>query len=154
MERAELDRKAKVLAEDRVAFAELEEKAHATLKTLYESGLEDPLAGEEDGPAELLPFLVRALEDAAGGLGPTAEAEARALSSAALTCILIHVYLHDPNVDLDSLLDPVSGDLAAAAAEAMKGRAEALRGRFRTFSILPGRGAASSAASGGGATGE
>ena len=61
-----------------MAFAELEEKARAALKTLYESGLEDPLAGEEDGPAELLPFLVRALEDAADGLGPTAEAEARA----------------------------------------------------------------------------
>ena len=73
------------------------------------------------------------------------------LSSAALTRVLSHVYLRDPNVDLDSLLEPVSGDLAAVA---VKGRAEALLGRFRAFSILPGRGAASSAAPGGGTTGE
>ena len=151
MERIELDRKAKVLAEDRVAFAKLEEKAHAALKTLYEGGLEEPLAGEEDGPAEMLPFLVCALEDAADGLGPTAEAEARALSSAALMRVLSHIYLRDPNIDLDSLMEPMSGDLAATAAEAVKGRAEALLGRFSGFSTLPKRDAASSAASGGGA---
>ena len=119
VERPELDAK----AEDRVAFAKMEKRARAALKTLYKSGLEEPLAGAEDGPAKLLPFLVCALEDAADGLGPTAEAEARALSSAALTRVLSHVYLRDPNADLDSLLDPVRGDLAAAAAEAMKGRA-------------------------------
>ena len=62
--KVELDGKARVLAEDRVAFAEMEEKARASLKMLYESGLESPLAGEEDGPAKLLPFLVRALDDA------------------------------------------------------------------------------------------
>ena len=45
-ERTELDSKAKVLAEDRVAFAKLEEKARAALKTLYEGVLEDPLAGK------------------------------------------------------------------------------------------------------------
>ena len=44
-ERIELDGKAKVLAEDRVAFAKLEEKARSALKTLYEGGLEKPLAG-------------------------------------------------------------------------------------------------------------
>ena len=110
------------------------------------------MAGAEDGPAKLLPFLVDALEDVADGLGPTVEAEARALSSAALTHVLSHVYLHDPNVDFDSLLEPVSGDLVAA--EAVKGRAEALLGRFRAFSILPGCGAASSAALGGGNTRE
>ena len=150
-ERTELDGKAKVLAEDRVALTKVEEKARAALKTLYEGGLEKSLAGVEDGPAELLPFLVRALEDVTDNLGPTVEAEARALSSAGLTRVLSHVYLRDPNVDLDSLLEPVSGDLAAAAAEAVKGRAEALLGRFCIFSTLLGRGAASSAASGGGA---
>ena len=85
--------------------------------------MEEPLDGAEDGPAELLPFLVRALEDVIDGLGPTAEAEACALSSTALTHVLIHIYLCDPDVDFDSLLEPVSGDLAAAAAEAVKGRA-------------------------------
>ena len=72
--KVELDGKARVLAEDRVAFAEMEEKARASLKTLYENGLESPLAGEEDGPAKLLPFLVCALNDVTLCLGPTAEA--------------------------------------------------------------------------------
>ena len=144
--KVELDGKARVLAEDRVAFAEMEEKARTSLKTLYESGLESPLAGEEDGPAKLLPFLVRALEDVALGLGPTAEAEARILSSAALTRVFTHIYLRDPNVDLDSLLEPASGEHAAATAEAVKGRAEALLGKFRAFSTRPKRSAASPAA--------
>ena len=141
-ERIKLDGKARVLAEDRVAFAQLEERARASLKTLYDGGLEKPLAGAEDGPAKLLPFLVRALEDVAIGLGPTAEAEARVLSSAALTRVFTHVYLRDPNVDLDSLLEPVSGELAAAAAEAVKGRAEALLAKFRAFNTKPRRDAA------------
>ena len=117
---------------------------------LYESGLEEPLAGAEDGPAKLLPFLVDALEDVADGLGPTVEAEARALSSAALTHVLSHVYLRDPNADLDSLLEPVSGDLAATAAEAVEGRAEDLLAKFRALSIASKRGATGSVASGGG----
>ena len=146
-ERTELDAKAKVLTEDRVAFAKLAKKARGILKTLYESGLEEPLAGAEDGPAKLLPFLVDALEDVADGLGPTVEAEARVLSSAALTRVLSHVYLRDPNVDFDSLLEPVSGDRAAAAAEAVRGRAEVLLGKFRSPSVLPGRGAAGLATS-------
>ena len=131
----------------RTHAAELEKKARGILKTLYESGLEEPLAGAEDGPAKLLPFLVDALEDIADGLGPTVEAEARALSSAALTHVLSHVYLRDPNVDFDSLLEPVSGDRAAAAAEAVRGRAEVLLGKFRSPSVLPGRGAAGLATS-------
>lgn len=138
----ELDGKARVLAEDHVAFAKLEEKARSLLKTLYGSDLESPLAGAEDGPAKLLPFLVRALEDVAFGLGPTAEAEVCVLSSAALTRVFTQVYLRDPNIDLDSLLEPVSGDLAAAAAEAVKGQAEALLARFCAFSTKPRRGAA------------
>ena len=68
-----------------------------------------------------------------------------------LTRVLSHVYLRDPNIDLDSLLEPVSGELAAVAAEAVKGRVEALLGRFRAFSTLPKRDAAGSAASGSGA---
>src|SRR3954469_25495847 len=145
----ELDAKAKVLAEDRVAFTKLEKKACGILKTLYESGLEEPLAGAKDSPAKLLPFLVDALEDVADGLGPMVEAEARALSSAALTHVLSHVYLRDPDVDFGSLLEPVSGDRAAAAAEAVKGQAEILLGKFRTRSVLPGHGTAGRATSGG-----
>src|SRR4051812_30071520 len=74
--KAELDAKARVLAEDRVAFADMEKDARASLKTLYESGLDCPLAGDGDGPAKLLPFLVKALGDVALGLIPTVEAEA------------------------------------------------------------------------------
>ena len=125
-----------------MAFAEMEAKAHSSLRMLYDSGLESPLAGVEDGPAKLLPFLVHALEDGTLGLGPTAEAEARVLSSAALTRVFTHIYLRDPSTDLDSLLEPVSGEGAAAAAEAMKGRAEALLGKFRAFSTKPEQGAA------------
>ena len=141
-----MDSKAWVLAEDRVAFAEMEEKARTSLKTLYESGMESPLAGEEDGPAKLLPFLVRALQDVTLGLGPTAEAEACILSSAVLTRVFTHIYLRDPNIDLDSLLEPVSGERAAAAAEAVKGRAEALLGKFWAFSTKPEQGVADPAA--------
>ena len=99
----------------------------------------------------MLPFLVRALEDVAIGLGPTAEAEARVLSSAALTRVFTHVYLRDPNVDLDSLLEPASGELAVVAAEAVKGRAKALLASFHAFSTRPRRDAANPGASGGGA---
>ena len=140
--KVELDDKAQVLAEDRVAFAEMEAKARSSLRMLCDSGLESPLAGAEDGPAKLLPFLVRALEDVTLGLGPTAEAEARVLSSAALTWVFTHIYLRDPNVDLDSLLEPASGELAAATAEAVKGRPKALLAKFRAFSTKPKRGAA------------
>ena len=72
-----------------------------------------------------------------------------ALSSAALTRVLSHVYLRDPNVDFDSLLEPVSGDRAAAAVEAVRGRAEVLLGKFRSPCVLPGRGAAGLVTSGG-----
>ena len=65
-----------------------------------------------------------------------------ASSSAALTRVLTHTYLRDPGVDLDSLLEPVSGERTAAVAEAVKGRAEALLGKFRAFSTKPKQGAA------------
>ena len=84
-EEAELDAKAKVLAEDRAAFMLLEERSRVALKALYEKGLEKPLTTDEDGPAQLLPYLLEALEEVVSGLGPRAEEEARVLSSAALT---------------------------------------------------------------------
>ena len=68
------------------------------------------------------------------------------MSSAALTRVFTHIYLRDPNIDLDSLLEPASGERAAAATEAVKGRAEALLGKFRAFNTKPKRSAASPAA--------
>ena len=41
----------KLLDEDRVAFALLEERSHVVLKTLYEKGLEKPLVTDDEGPA-------------------------------------------------------------------------------------------------------
>ena len=50
-----------------------------------------------------------------------AEVEARVLSSAALTRILSHVYLRNPDANLDDLLEPVDAGRSTAAAEAVKG---------------------------------
>ena len=47
---ADLDAKARVLAEDRVAFADLEERSRKALKTLYEHGLEKSLAPMRTAP--------------------------------------------------------------------------------------------------------
>ena len=60
---ADLDAKVRVLAEDRAAFADLKKRSRKVLKTLYEHGLEKSLATNEDGPARLLPLLVKALEE-------------------------------------------------------------------------------------------
>ena len=98
--RVELDAKAKVLAEDRAAFTGYEVRARKSLKTLYEEGLEKPLAGAMEGPAKLVPFLVEALEEAVTGIGPMVEVEARVLLSAVLTWILSHIYLRDPDAKL------------------------------------------------------
>ena len=84
------------------------------------------------------------------GIGPMAEVEARVLSSAALTRILSHVYLRNPDANLDDLLEAVDAKRSAAAAEVVKGRAEALLAKFHAFNTVPKRGAAGSAASGGG----
>ena len=107
----------------------------------------------KDGPTPLLPFLAEALEEVVTGVGPMAEVEARVLSSAVLTRVLTHVYLCDPGTNLDDLLEPVDAKHSAAAAEAVKGQAEALLAKFRTFATMPRAGAADSTASGGGADG-
>ena len=140
-ERVELDAEAKVLAEDRAAFALYEKRARIALKMIY-----------DEGPAKLVPFLVKALKEVVIGIGPMAEVEARVLSSAALTRILSHVYLRNPDANLDDLLEPVDAKRSAAAAKAVKGQAEALLSKFRAFNTAPKRGAAGPATPGGGAT--
>nr|XP_040256309.1 uncharacterized protein LOC109775784 [Aegilops tauschii subsp. strangulata] len=62
-EKADLEAKAKVLAEDRVAFKSLEERSRTTLRSLYEKGFEELLATNDEGPTQLLPYLVVALEE-------------------------------------------------------------------------------------------
>ena len=119
-EKAELEAKAKVLAEDRVAFKSLEEKSRVALRALYEKGLEEPLATDDEGPTQLLPHLVVALQDVVDGIGPLVEGEARALSSAALTRVFSHLHLRNPDADLDELLEPMDDERYTAIAEAVK----------------------------------
>ena len=134
---ADLAAKARVLAEDRVAFTDLDKRSRKALRTLYEHGLEKPLDTDEDGPAQLLPLVVKALEEVVEGLGPMAEAEARVLSLAALTHVFSHLHLRDPNACLDELLEPVAEDQCEAAAVAVQGQVEALLKKFRGFVSAP-----------------
>ena len=146
---ADLNAKARVLAKDHVAFADLEKRSRKALKTLYEHGLEKPLDTNEDGPAQLLPLVVKALEEVVDGLGPMAEVEARVLSSAARTRVFSHLHLRDPNARLDELLEPVAEDHCEAAVVDVEGQVEALLGRFRDLVSNPLSGdAADPAASG------
>ena len=46
-----------------------------------------------EGPAELLPQLVEALEGVAAGVGPMVEGEAHALSASAMTHVFSHLHL-------------------------------------------------------------
>ena len=69
----------------------------------------------------------------------------------ALTRILSHVYLRNPDANLDDLLEPVDAECSAAAAKTVKGRAEALMAKFRASATTPKAGDAGSAASRGGA---
>ena len=137
---ADLDAKARVLVEDRVALSTFKERSRVALKTLYEKGLERPLTTDEDGPAQLLPFLVKALEEVVDGISPMAEAESCVLSSAALTRVFSHLHLCDPSARLDELLEPVADEHCAAAAAAMKSQVEALLKKFDTFASAPSTG--------------
>ena len=115
-----------------MAFADMEKDACASLKMLYESGLDSPLASDGDGPAKLLPYLVDTLEEVVAGISPMAEDKARVLSSATLTRVSSHLYLRDPPTRLDELLEPVDGQRCTAAAAAVKGQVEALLKKFLT----------------------
>ena len=79
-------------------------QSRAALRSLYEKVLEELLATDDEGPTQLLPYLVEALEEVMSGIGPLAEAEARVLSSAAFTHVLSHLHLRDPAACLDELL--------------------------------------------------
>ena len=120
-----------------MAFTDLEKRSRKALRTLYEHGLEKPLDTDEDGPAQLLPLVVKPLEDVVDGLGPMAEAEPRVLSSAALTRVFSHLHLRDPNACLDELLEPVAEDQYEAAAPAVQDQVGALLQRFRGFVSAP-----------------
>ena len=107
------------------------------------------IVGVTDGPAQLLPYLVEALEEVVSGIGPMAEEEARVLSSAALTHVFSRLYLRDPNACLDELLEPVADEHCAAATAAVKGQVEALLKEFHDFVLVPLTGDAADPAAGG-----
>ena len=88
--------------------------------------MEESLAASDDGPAQLLPYLVDALEDVVSGIVPMAEEEARILSSATLTRIFNHLHLCNPSTSLDKLLEPVDDGHCAASTAAGKGQLETL----------------------------
>nr|XP_020171218.1 uncharacterized protein LOC109756794 [Aegilops tauschii subsp. strangulata] len=155
--KADLDAKAKVLAEHREAFKLLElraRKALQSLQSLYEKGLKELLATSNEGPAQLLPYLVDALEDVVSGIGPMAEGEARVLSSAALTRVLSNLHLRDPTARLDELLEAVDDKHCAAAAAAVKGQVEARLEKICAFAPAPSTGGATDPATPVGGAGE
>ena len=110
------------------------------LNPLYKKGLERPLTTNVDDPTQLLPYLVEALEEVVRGIDPMVEAEARVLSSAALTRVFSHLHLRDPAAYLDELLEPVVDEHCAAAVAAMKGQVEALLEKFDAFAPAPSTG--------------
>ena len=99
--------------------------------------MEKLLTTDKDGPAQLLPYLVEALEEVVRGIGPMAEAEARVLSSAALARVFSHLHLRDPTACLDELLEPVADEHCSAAAAPVKGQVEALLEKFDAFAPVP-----------------
>nr|XP_020191660.1 MAP7 domain-containing protein 1-like [Aegilops tauschii subsp. strangulata] len=152
---AELGELAKAQAAERDRLEELERKrSRVALKSLYEKGLEKLLTTDKDGPAQLLPFLVKALKEVVEGIGPMADAEAHVLSSTALTLVFSHPYLRDPSAHLDELLEPVADEHCAAAAAAVKGQVEALLKKFRGFTPAPSTGSATDPAAPAGGAGE
>ena len=74
----------------------------------------------EEGPAELLPQLVTALEGVVAGVGPMVEEEARTLSTSAVTRVFSHLHLCDPSFDFGTLLEPVDEEHCTTATEAVK----------------------------------
>ena len=54
-EKAQLEAKAKVLAEGCAPFDSLEQRSRKALQDLYGRGLKEPLVTAQEGPAELLP---------------------------------------------------------------------------------------------------
>ena len=113
-----------------------------------------PLATDDEGPAQLLPYLVVALEGVADGIGPLVEGEARALCSSALTRVFSHLHLRDPDADLGELLEPVEEGRCTAAAEAVKGQVEALLKKFLAIDHTHSAGGTAAAATASNDTGD
>ena len=88
------------------------------------------------------------------GISPMAEVEACVLSSTTSTRILSHVYLRNPDANLDDLLEPVAAERFAAVAEGVKGQAEALIKWFHAFDPAPSTGGVADPATLAGGVGE
>ena len=116
--------------------------------------MERPLAIDEDGPAQLLPYLVEALVEVVSGIDPMAEEESLILSSTALTHVFSHLHLRELDANLNKLLEPMDKERYDVAAEAVKGQVEALLEKFRAFDPAPMAGGAANPAAPSGGTGE
>ena len=116
--------------------------------------MEEPLATADEGPTQLLPYLVAALEEVVRGIGPLAEEEARVLSSVMLTHVFSHLHLRDPEARLDEVLEPVDDEHCAPAPATVKGQVEALLKKFRAFAPAPSTGGATNPAAPAGGIGE
>nr|XP_020167158.1 translation initiation factor IF-2-like [Aegilops tauschii subsp. strangulata] len=136
-EKAQPKAKAKVLSKDRAAFNSLELRSRKALRELYGRGLKKLLVTAKEGPAELLPQLVTALEGVVNGVGPMVEGEARALSASAMTRVFSHLHLRDPSIDLGALLEPVDEEHCTAATEAVKDRVQTLLEKFLAVEPMP-----------------
>jgi hypothetical protein len=133
--RESLDKAEKVAAVERDAFASLEEKLRASLRSLYGSGHKEPLATLEEGPAGLLRRLATVLEDVATELPVWVEAEARGFTTSVVTRVYHHLFLQDSNFDLSTLLEPPAPELQGADAKAMEEQVEALLQQFRPVDL-------------------
>ena len=136
-EKAQLEAKAKVLTEDSTAFKSLEGRSREALRALHEKGLEMPQVMDDEGPPQLLPYLVMALEGVVDGIGPMVEGEAHALSSSALMRVFSHLHLCNPGLDLGELLEPVEEEQCAAPAVAVEGQVEAMLKNFLAVEPAP-----------------
>nr|XP_020160236.1 uncharacterized protein LOC109745516 [Aegilops tauschii subsp. strangulata] len=137
-EKAQLEDKAKVLAKGHATFDSLEQRSRKALRDLYGRGLKEPLVTAKEGPTELLPQLVMALEGIVVGVGPMVEGEACGLSTSAVTRVLSHLHLCDSSFDFDALLEPaipyptirLDPERCIATAGAVKDQVEALLRKF------------------------
>nr|XP_020161581.1 uncharacterized abhydrolase domain-containing protein DDB_G0269086-like [Aegilops tauschii subsp. strangulata] len=136
-EKARLEAKAKILANDRAAFDSLEQRSCKALRDLYGRGLKEPLVTAEEGPAELPPQLVTVLGGIVNGVSPTVEGEACTLSASTVTCVFSHLHLRNPSFDFEALLEPVDLEHYTVAAEAMKDQVEALLWKFLAIELAP-----------------
>jgi hypothetical protein len=108
------------------AFVSLEERLRISLRSLFGTGYEEPLATPKEGSTGLLPRLTVSLEDVAASLPALLEAEARDLAALVAMRICHHHLLQDSSFNLDALLEPSAPVLPEATVKVVEAQVEAL----------------------------